>query len=210
MNRAAFYAALRSNLFDRGLSQSQVAGIDAILNEADKRGTEPRWLAYMLGTPFLETGATMQPIKENLNYSAQGLRNTFPRYFTPAQAAVYARQPIRIANRAYGNRMGNGPESSGDGWLYRGRGLVQITGRDNYVKFGIANDPDQALIDEVAVRIMFDGMERGTFTGRKLADYFNAGETDWENAREIINGHDRAKDVAAYAKAFHVAILGAK
>ena len=70
MNRAAFYAALRANpiLFGRGLSQSQDAGIDAILNEADRRGTDPRWLAYMLATPFLETGATMQPLKENPNY----------------------------------------------------------------------------------------------------------------------------------------------
>jgi putative chitinase len=209
MNRAAFFASLRAGLFARGLSQSQVQGIDAILDEADRRRTDPRWLAYMLATPFLETGATMQPIKENLNYSAKGLLNTFPRYFTPTQAAAYQRQPERIANRAYANRMGNGPEASGDGWRYRGRGLVQITGRDNYVKFGIANEPDQALIDAIAVRIMFDGMERGMFTGKKLADFFDADTTDWLNARRIINSLDRAADIAGYAKAFYAAIKAA-
>jgi putative chitinase len=70
---------------------------------------------------------------ENLNYSAQGLRGIFRKYFpTDALAAQYARKPQAIANRVYGNRMGNGPESSGDGWKFRGRGFLQLTGHDNY------------------------------------------------------------------------------
>jgi putative chitinase len=70
---------------------------------------------------------------ENLNYSAKGLRGIFRKYFpTDALANAYARQPQKIANRVYANRMGNGPESSGDGWKFRGRGFLQLTGHDNY------------------------------------------------------------------------------
>jgi len=72
---------------------------------------------------------------ENLNYSADGLLKTFPKYFTPEQAREYARQPERIANRVYASRMGNGPEASGDGWRYRGRGYIMLTGRENYERF---------------------------------------------------------------------------
>jgi putative chitinase len=75
-------------------------------------------------------------VKENLNYSAQGLCNIFGKYFTPDTAQGYNRNPEAIANRVYANRMGNGPEESGDGWRYRGRGLIQLTGHDNYVKCG--------------------------------------------------------------------------
>lgn len=72
-------------------------------------------------------------IEENMNYSAQGLRKFFPKYFpTQKEALAFARNPERIANRVYADRMGNGGEESGDGWTFRGRGLIQITGRDNY------------------------------------------------------------------------------
>jgi len=209
MDRSKFFASIRKGLFPSAMSQPQVNGIEAILDEADRRKTPQTWLAYMLATPYLETGATMQPIKENLNYSAQGLLRTFPKYFTPDQANAYARNPQRIANRAYANRMGNGDEASGDGWRYRGRGLVQITGKINYAKFGIADTPDDALIDAVAVRIMFDGMEHGTFTGKKLSDYFHGTTADWVEARRIINGQDRAKDIASYANIFYKAIRDA-
>lgn len=72
---------------------------------------------------------------ENLNYSSTGLRTTFPKYFNAAQAAAYARKPIAIASRAYANRMGNGNEASKDGWTYRGKGLIMITGRRNHEAF---------------------------------------------------------------------------
>jgi putative chitinase len=75
---------------------------------------------------------------ENLNYSADALLRVFPRYFTAEQAADYARKPARIASRVYASRNGNGDEESGDGWQYRGRGLLQITGRGNYLECGNA------------------------------------------------------------------------
>ena len=209
MEHAKFFAAVRLPLFGGRLSTNQVNGIEAIISELEAKPLDSRWLAYMLATTYHETDKTMCAVSENLNYSAAGLLATFPKYFTAAQASTYARQPQRIASRAYANRMGNRDEASGDGWRYRGRGLLQITGRDNYGKYAIADDPDQALDPIKAVEILFDGLMNGRFTGRKLSDFFNATATDWISARKIINGVDRASDVAGYAKTFLNAIQGA-
>lgn len=208
MDRKKFFDTVKSPLFGGSFSNDQVKGLDAILNKMEK--LDGRWLAYALATAHHETGGKMVPVLENLNYSAEGLRRTFPKYFSVADAAKYARKPEAIANRAYGNRMGNGPEASGDGWKYRGRGLVQITGKDNYTKYGIADNPEKALDPDVAVAIMFDGMTAGKFTGKKLSDYFNASNTDWTGARAIINGTDRADDIKKLAQKFYVAIQAAK
>ena len=91
--------------------------------------------AHFFGQCAHESGG-FKVFSENLNYSAQGLQGIFKKYFpNAAVAAQYARKPEKIANKVYGNRMGNGPESSGDGWKYRGRGPIQLTGKDNYTAF---------------------------------------------------------------------------
>ena len=83
-------------------------------------------------------------LSENLNYSADGLLKIFPKYFDKALALSYARNPQKIANRVYANRMGNGDEKSGDGWKFKGRGYIQLTGKNNYVAFGKAINEDIA------------------------------------------------------------------
>lgn len=97
--------------------------------------------SYHVNTPIriahfmaqIEHESNLKPISENLNYSAEGLAKTFKKYFPNQQLAnAYARQPQKIANRVYADRMGNGNESSGDGWKFRGRGFIQITGKNNY------------------------------------------------------------------------------
>lgn len=91
--------------------------------------------AHFFGQCAHESG-NFKVFSENLNYSADGLTKIFKKYFpTTASTAGYARKPEKIANKVYGNRMGNGPESSGDGWRYRGRGPIQLTGKDNYTAF---------------------------------------------------------------------------
>lgn len=90
----------------------------------------------------IEHESGLKPISENLNYSTAGILATFGKYFnnSPNEAKQYARQPERIANRVYANRMGNGNEASGEGWRYRGRGFIQITGKENYHR--LSNDTD--------------------------------------------------------------------
>jgi putative chitinase len=92
--------------------------------------TEQR-TAYFLAQVAHES-ANFTQLEENLNYSPAGLLATFPTHFTPAESVDFAHDPERIANRAYANRMGNGDEASGDGYLFRGRGLIQLTGRTAY------------------------------------------------------------------------------
>ena len=91
-------------------------------------------LAHFLSQVAHESG-NFKVLHENLNYSASGLLKVFPRYFNATTAAQFARKPQLIANRVYANRIGNGNEASGDGWNYRGRGYLQVTGRANYKAF---------------------------------------------------------------------------
>ena len=92
-------------------------------------------VCHFLATIAVES-AELTAVEENLNYSADGLLKTFPKYFrSSAVARSYERHPQQIANRVYANRYGNGNEASGDGWRYRGRGLIQYTFRDNYKEY---------------------------------------------------------------------------
>jgi putative chitinase len=95
----------------------------------------PRRAAHFFAQCAHESG-NYKTFSENLNYGAKGLRNIFGKYFpTDGMARAYERQPQKIANRVYANRMGNGNEASGDGWKYRGRGALQLTGKSNYQAF---------------------------------------------------------------------------
>ena len=108
----------------------------------------PLRLAHFLAQCGHESGG-FKATQENLNYSAKGLNGIFKKYFpTEAAAAPYARQPQKIASKVYGGRMGNGPESTGEGYKFRGRGYIQLTGKENYTAFGksigedIISNPD--------------------------------------------------------------------
>jgi len=95
----------------------------------------PRRAAHFFAQCAHESG-NYKTFSENLNYGAKGLRTIFGKYFpTDGMARAYERQPQKIANRVYANRMGNGNEASGDGWKYRGRGALQLTGKSNYQAF---------------------------------------------------------------------------
>jgi len=96
--------------------------------------TNPLRLAHFLAQCGHESGG-WRATSENLNYSSKGLMGIFPRYFTPALAEQYARKPEAIASRVYGGRMGNGPEATKEGFKFRGRGYIQLTGKDNYSAF---------------------------------------------------------------------------
>jgi putative chitinase len=109
----------------------------------------PLRLAHFLAQCGHESGG-FRATQENLNYSAKGLTGTFKKYFpTEAAATPYARNPVKIASKVYGNRMGNGPESTQEGFKFRGRGYIQLTGKENYTAFGksinedILSNPDK-------------------------------------------------------------------
>jgi putative chitinase len=104
--------------------------------------TTPLRLAHFLAQCGHESGG-FKAVSENLNYGAKGLRGIFPKYFpTDALAAQYERKPEKIANRVYSSRMGNGDEASGEGWKFRGRGYIQLTGKSNYTSFDKTVDDD--------------------------------------------------------------------
>lgn len=101
----------------------------------------PLRLAHFLAQAAHESG-NFKVVFENLNYSADGLIKIFPKYFPNKLNESYARQPQKIASRVYASRMGNGNEASEDGWKYRGRGYIQLTGKNNYANFDKFVDDD--------------------------------------------------------------------
>jgi putative chitinase len=124
------------------------AVVTAFNNDAAKYGvtTLDRVRAFLAQTGHESGGFNI--MTENLNYSADGLLKVFAKRFNAAEAKAYARQPQKIANRVYGGRMGNGPEASGDGFKFRGRGYIQLTGHDNYQAFATAIGK---TLDEVVI-----------------------------------------------------------
>jgi len=146
----------------------------------------PERMAAFIAQVAHESGQ-LTAVKENLNYSADGLMRIFKKYFTPALAAQYARKPEKIASRVYANRMGNGPEETGDGWKYRGRGLIQLTGKDNYTKF--AADMEMTLDEAVEYLETPEGaMESAAWfwNSRNLNSYADRGNIT--KVSELVNG----------------------
>lgn len=187
INRKFFFDHARTYLFGGTLKQSQVNGITAILDGWDQSWAkkDDRWLAYMLATVHHETDRTMQPIEE------------------------YGKG----RGRKYGeNFKMDGTRYTDTSNIFYGRGFVQLTWYENYQKAGnklrrnFIKNPALAMQLNYAGKIMFNGMNEGWFTGKKLSDYFNATTGDWINARRIINGLDKANLIAGYGQQYYAAI----
>lgn len=171
------------------LTNPDVSGLNAILtmirDDADTWDNANQ-IAYALATIKWETANTFKPIHELGSFS----------YFDKYESGTP--QGVQLGNVA-----------PGDGFLFRGRGYVQITGRDNYTHIGqllhvdLVSDPDKALDPAIAYQIAAGGMKNGWFTGKRLAQYIpTGGQPDFVNARRIINGLDHAADIAALANTF--------
>ena len=152
--------------------------------------------------------AEFKLFSENLNYSADGLKKIFPKYFpTSILANAYARNPEKIANRAYASRMGNGDEASGDGYKFRGRGAIQLTGKSNYQNFAnhigkpeIMTKPDLVASDYAFESAIF------FFDRNKLWDICDKGVTDatiLSLTKRINGGHNGIKHRSELTKKYY-------
>jgi Chitinase class I len=198
IDRRIFFAGLRHAVFGGRMSQGQVAGMEAVLTRFGARGwSDPRWLAYMLATVFHETSGTMQAVRETLAVSNDEAVARLERAFRSGKLPTVKTPYWR-------------PDA--DGRSYYGRGLVQITHRENYqrmsrvVGLDLVAEPDLALRLDVAATILVIGMTEGLFSGARLADFFIGMKADWTGARKIVNGRDRAEKIAAKAQIFDAAI----
>lgn len=200
INRKFFFDEIRGRLFPDGLQKHQVEGVEAILDEWESRhaGDDDRWLAYILATAYHESAYTMQPVRETLAGS-------------DAQAIARLQNAWEDGKLSWVKEPYWKVDAAGNSWF--GRGLVQITHEDNYRRLAeaignerLATDPAEALKMDVAIDILFVGMEQGLFTKKRLADYFDEDEQDWVNARRIVNGLDRAEKIAGHARAFYAGI----
>lgn len=203
IDRQHFFDGIRGAPFVGRLRKSQVEGTERILAGFEKRmpGGDLRHLAYMLATAFHETAATMQPVRETLTSSDDAAIAILDRAFEAGKLGA-VRTP-------YWRRDGQGKS-----WL--GRGLVQLTHKRNYEAMStltgidLVARPERAMDPATSVTILIEGMERGSFTGRRLEQYFNASRQDWLGARAIINGKDRAELVGGYGMKFHAALLASR
>ncbi|QMT33472.1 hypothetical protein LNQ82_02895 [Conchiformibius steedae DSM 2580] len=205
-NRAAFYDTVRHSLFSGNLTQKQVDGMEALLTAISPFSVCEQ--AYMLATAYHETARTMQPIAE----IGKGAGRKYGTWLTNSNGVCYChahgdkkRKPVVYTETDYPH-------------LYYGRGYVQLTWLENYLRAGkelgsvltdagqLAREPKLAMRPDIAAMIMCFGMRDGWFTGRKLSDYIRGDQADYVNARRIINGTDKAQAIAAYARKFEAAL----
>jgi putative chitinase len=165
----------------------------------------PKRVAAFLAQCAHESGE-FNFIQENLNYKAESLCRVWPKYFPNMDVAnQYAHKPERIANRAYANRMGNGPEDSGDGWKFCGRGLIQLTGKSNYTRF--AESLDIGLDEASEFLLTFEGCVQSAawfWEANNLNDLADSG--DIKTMTKRINGGFLGLDdrIKHYQHALHV------
>ena len=195
---ARFFDACRAGVMGPTLDQGEVDGVNAVLAAFD--GEPLAFAAYGLATAWHETAHTMRPVKE------LGGERYFTRMYDPASPL-----PGRCAMAKR-----NGNTEPGDGARYCGRGLVQLTWKNNYQRAGnaigidLVANPAQALDEDVAAKVMCAGMNGGWFTGKSLGSYLPrngpAGRQAFVNARRIINGTDCNALIASYALEFQQAL----
>jgi hypothetical protein len=214
MNRGAFYNSVRNSLFDGRLTQSQVEGFEALLSalerERDENDGQPLTVdhaAYMLATAYHETAFTMHPVRETLASSDdQAIR---------ILDSAFARGRLPWVRKPYWRK-----DADGKSWL--GRGYVQLTHKANYEKakaetgIDFVGNPNLAMVPAHAAVILIRGMDEGWFTGRALDDYLDGADEaesedlrEYRNARAIINGTDKAANIAAHAVKFEAALKAA-
>jgi hypothetical protein len=182
MNREAFFDAMRSEF--GSLSQSQVDGTEALLNDAEKRQLPMNQLAYVLSTSWHETATTMMPIAEYGKGEGHEYGEPCPQY---DNQVAYGRGYVQLT------------------WYYN----YETADQKCALAGALLENFDLALDPIVASQIIFQGMLEGWFTGKKLGDYVNDTVTDYYNARRVVNGTDRADLLADYAESFEQALRAA-
>lgn len=162
--------------------------IDAINETFDRFDiSTPERQACFLGQCAHESGG-FTALKENLNYKQESLCKVWPKRFpTIDDAEPYHKQPEKIANKVYANRMGNGDEESGDGWKYRGRGLIQLTGHDNYKACGEALGVDLLSDPDLVSTPQYAALSAGWFWDKNHLNAY-ADKNDMEGLTKKING----------------------
>jgi len=181
--------------------------IEQIPAVASKFGIDsPLRMAHFLAQCGHESGG-FKIVRENLNYSADGLQKIFKKYFpTPESAAAYARQPDKIANKVYGNRMGNGDEASGDGYKFSGKGFIQLTGKENYTAFDKTVD-DDILANPNLVATKYPLLSAGWFWNKNglnaIADTGATDEVVTKITKRVNGGTIGLPDRLKHFKEFH-------
>lgn len=204
---AAFYDTVRQDIFGGSLTRSQVEGLRRIGSTCERAGLPIEQAAYVLASVYHETGGRMQPVRETFaDTDDQAIRRL---------GNAWTSGKLPWVKTPYWRKDGNGRS-----WF--GRGDIQLTHEDNYrkqqaklsdhhlratsVPYQVHDNPEVALYPQTSALIAVLGMRDGDFTGKKLSDYIQPGKADYLNARRIVNGTDRAAQIAGYARHFEGAI----